>query len=191
MSAVRFDDCRELVLREASRQVHRLARRHGLQPADRDDVFQEIALDAWRRLPGYRSCRGDIEPFLGVVTLNQARKIDARLRGRRRNPEISLDAPIRNRDADADLKLADSLSESDGLPALLGNQIDGHARVETTLDLSRAISSLPYDMQRLCACLAHEAPGMARRMCALSNTEMYRRIGELRLHFLAFGFGAS
>jgi DNA-directed RNA polymerase specialized sigma24 family protein len=191
MSAVRFDDCRELVFREASRQVHRLARRHDLQPADREDAFQEIAFDAWRRLKDYRASRGDLEAFLGVVTLNQARKIGARLRRRRRIVHVSLDAPIANGSNDAGLSVSGRLSEDDGLPAMLGNKVDGHARVEMIIDVSRAIVSLPSEMRRLCACLAHETPGVARRVCDLSNTGMYRRIEELRLHLLAFGFGTS
>ena len=89
--------------------------------------------------------------------------------------------------SDGDLTLGDSLSQDDGLPALLGNVVDGHARSELMLDLSRAIARLPYEMRRLCACLAHETPGIARRICGLSNTGMYRRIEELRLHFRSFG----
>ena len=53
----------------------------------------------------------------------------------------------------------------------------------------RAIVSLPSEMRRLCACLAHETPGVARRVCNLSNAGMYRQIEALRLHLLAFGFG--
>ena len=74
---------------------------------------------------------------------------------------------------------------------MLGNVVDGHGRVELLLDLSRAIARLPSEMQRLCACLAHETPGIARRVCGLSNTGMYRRIEELRLHFRSFGLGTS
>jgi hypothetical protein len=59
------------------------------------------------------------------------------------------------------------------------------------LDLSRAIARLPSEMRRLCACLAHETPGIARRVCGLSNTGMYRRIEELRLHFRSFGLETS
>jgi DNA-directed RNA polymerase specialized sigma24 family protein len=189
MSAVRFDDCRELVFREASRQAHRLARRYDLQPADRDDAFQEIVFDAWRRLKDYRASRGELVAFLGVVTLNQARRIEARLRRRRRTVDVSLDTPIANGSNDAGLIVSDSFSEEHGLPALLGNKVDGHARVEMLIDLSRAIVSLPSEMRRLCACLAHETPGVARHVCNLSNTGMYRQIEALRLHLLAFGFG--
>jgi hypothetical protein len=42
-------------------------------------------------------------------------------------------------------------------------------------------------MQRLCACLAYDTPGIARRACGLSNSGMYRQIDELRLPFSAFG----
>jgi DNA-directed RNA polymerase specialized sigma24 family protein len=179
------------LLADSALQADRLARRHALQPADRDDVFQEIALDGWRRLKGYQSGRGEIEPFLGVVTLNQARKIEMRFRRRYRAREVSLDAPVGDDEVGADLKLADSLSEDDGLQALLGNVVDGHARFELTLDLSRALARLPSEMRRLCACLAHETPGIARRACGLSSTGMYRRIEELRLHFRSFGLDTS
>jgi DNA-directed RNA polymerase specialized sigma24 family protein len=186
-----FDPVIAQLLADAGLHADRLARRHNLQPADRDDAFQEIALDAWRRLGGYQARRGDLEAFLGMVTLHQTRKIDARLRRRRRGAEVSLDAPICTDESSAQLKLADCLTEDDGLPALLGNVVDGHARVEMILDLSRAIGRLPSDMRRLCACLAHETPGIARRSCGLSNTGMYRRIEELRLHFRTFGLAAS
>ena len=59
------------------------------------------------------------------------------------------------------------------------------------LDLSRAIGPLPSEMRQLCVCLAHETPGIARRACGLSNTGMYRRLEELRLHFRTFGLAAS
>ena len=74
---------------------------------------------------------------------------------------------------------------------MLGNKVDGHARVEMIIDAQGPIVSLPSEMRRLCACLAHETPGVGRRVCDLSNTGMYRRIEELRLHLLAFGFEAS
>lgn len=167
-----------MFLRQVDCQAQRLARRYSLQPADRDDAFQEIALDAWRRLTRYRANRGDLDAFLGLVTLNQARKIEARFCRRRICPDLSLDTPIADADDDGELTLEDSLTQDDGLPALLGNVVDGHAR-----DLSRAIGRLPSEMRRLCARLAHETPGIARRSCGLSNTGMYRRIEELRLHF--------
>ena len=176
---------------DAGLHADRLARRHNLQPADRDDAFQEIALDGWRRLGRYQARRGGLEAFLGMVTLHQMRKIDARLRRGRRGAEVSLDAPIGTDEAGAQLTLADSLTEDDSLPALLGNDVDGHARVEMILDLSRAIRRLPSEMRRLCARLAHETPGIARRSCGLSNTGMYRRIEELRLHFRSFGLETS
>jgi DNA-directed RNA polymerase specialized sigma24 family protein len=179
------------LIADAGLHADRLARRYSLQPADRDDAFQEIALDAWRRLKDFRSSRGDLEVFLGMVTLNQARKIEMRFRRRRACQEISLGTPIVDDDDNGDLTLADSLSEDDGLLAVLGNLVDGHARVEKLLDLSRAIASLQADMCQLCICLAHEAPGTARRVCDLSNTGMYRRIEELRLHFRTFGLGTS
>lgn len=179
------------LLADAGFHADRLARRHNLQPADRDDAFQEIALDGWRRLGRYQACRGDLEPFLGMVTLHKMRKIDARLRRRRRVIEVSLDAPIGTDEAGDQLTLASLLSDSDGLPALLGNVVDGHARVEIILDISRAIGRLPSEMRRLCSCLAHEPPGIARSSCGLSNTGMYRRIEELRLHFRSFGLETS
>ena len=123
---------------------------------------------------------------MAVVTLNQARKIEMRLRRRRACPDVSLDAPIVDDGDDGDLTLKDSLTEDDGLPALLGNVVDRHARSELILDLSKAITHLPSETRQLCACLAHETPGMARRICGLSNSAMYRRIEELRLHFRSF-----
>ena len=71
------------LLADAGLHADRLARRYNLQPADRDDAFQEIALDAWRRLTRYQASRGDLEVFLGMVTLNQARKIEMRFCRRR------------------------------------------------------------------------------------------------------------
>jgi DNA-directed RNA polymerase specialized sigma24 family protein len=191
MCELRHPECQRLFLREVDRQAQRLARRYNLQPADRDDAFQEIALDAWRRLTRYQASRGDLEPFLALVTLNQARKIERRFGRRRACRDVSLDTPVVDDDDDGDLTLEDSLTQADGLPALLGNVVDGHAHCELMLDLSRAIACLPSEMQRLCACLAHETPGIARRLCRLSNTGMYRRIEELRLHFRTFGLATS
>jgi DNA-directed RNA polymerase specialized sigma24 family protein len=191
MTRACFDECQELIFREVARQVQRLARRLKLQPADLDDAFQEIAFDAWRRLPGYQPCRGDLGSFVGVVTLNQARKIETRFHRRRACPDVSLDSPIVADCTDGELTLGDGLTQDDGLPALLGNVVDGCTRSELMLDLSRAIARLPSDMRRLCACLAHETPGIARRVCGLPNTGMYRRIEELRLHFRSFGLETS
>ena len=97
------------------------------------------------------------------MTLNQARKIEMRFRRQRPAAEVSLDAPISGGGAEVNLSLADCLSEDDGLSAVLGNRVGGRARVELMLDLSKAIASLPSEMRRLCACLAHETPGIARR----------------------------
>jgi DNA-directed RNA polymerase specialized sigma24 family protein len=191
MHELRHPECQRLFLREVHRQAQRLARRYNLQPADRDDVFQEIALDAWCRSKRYQESRGELEPFLGIVTLNQARKIEMRFRRRRGYPDVSLDTPIVADCADGGLTLGDGLTQDDGLPALLGNVVDEHVRSELILDLSRAIARLPSDMRRLCACLAHETPSIARRACSLSNTGMYRRIEELRLHFRSFGLETS
>lgn len=186
MCELRHPECQRLFLREVDRQTQRLARRYKLQAADRDDVFQEIALDAWRRLTRYQATRGDLEPFLGLVTLNQARKIEARFCRRRACPDIPLETRVTD---GGDLTLEDSLTEDDGFLALLGNPVDTHARVEMVLDLAEAVARLPDDLQRLCACLAHETPGAARRLCNLSNTGLYRQIEDLRLHFCSFGLG--
>ena len=191
MCELRHPECQRLFLREVDRQAQRLARRYNLQPADRDDAFQEIALDTWRRLTRYKATRGDLEPFLVLVALNQARKIEMRFHRRRAYPDVSLDTSIVADCADGELTLGDGLTQDDGLPALLGNVVDGHAHSELMLDLSRAIARLPSEMRRLCACLAHETPGIARRVCGLSNTDMYRRIEELRLHFRSFGLATS
>lgn len=179
------------LLADSALQADRLARRHALQPADRDDVFQEIAFDGWRRSKHYRAGRGNLETFIGVVTLNQARKIETRFRRRRARADVSLESRVVDDSEDGDPTLGDSLTQHDGLPALLGNVVDGHARSELMLDLSKAIASLPSEMRRLCACLAHETPGIARRACGLSGTGMYRRIEELRLHFRSFGLETS
>ncbi len=100
------------LLSDAALQADRLARRHHLQPADRDDACQDIALDAWHRLTHYRASRGELEPFLGLVTLNRARKIDARLRHQRRAPEVSLDTPI----GQPDCTLRHLLAHAGGYP---------------------------------------------------------------------------
>ena len=191
MTSVRFDDCQELFFREVARQVRRLASRYDLQPADRDDAFQEIALDGWRRLKDYQASRGELGAFLGVVMLHQARKIEARLCRRRHASDVSLDAPFTCGAREDELSLAETLSEDEGLAALLGNQINGHARVDLVLDLVRALGRLPEDLMQLCTCLAHESPAATRRVCGLSNSGMYRRIEELRLHFRSFGLETS
>jgi DNA-directed RNA polymerase specialized sigma24 family protein len=180
-------ECQRLLLRQVDRQAQRLGRRYNLQPADRDDTFQEIALDAWRRLTRYKTDRGDLEPFLALVTRNQARKIEARFHRRRECQKVSLAAPIADQ---SDLTLEDNFAQEDGLPAWLGNIADWHAQSELVFDISRLMSHLPPEMQRLCACLAQEPPGIARRICGLSNTSMYRRIAELRQHFGALRLGS-
>jgi hypothetical protein len=148
-----------------------------------------MAFDAWRRLKNHQASRGELEAFLGVVTLNQARKIEARLQRRRRTVEVSLDAPIATGSCGATPSVSDTLGEEDGLLALLGNRVNGHARVELILDLSRAMAWLPPRARWLCICLAHERPAVACSLCGLSNIGMYRQIEALRLHLLAFGFG--
>lgn len=174
------------LLSTAALQADRLARRYKLQPADRDDTFQEIALDAWRRLDRYRASRGELNAFLGVVTRNHARKIESRLCRRMNHPAVSLQSPMKGVDG---ITLEDSLTQEDGLLVLFGNAFDDQASSELAIDVSRAISRLSHDMQRLCAFLAHEKPGVARNLSGLSSSGMYRRIEKLRRHFSDMGLG--
>ena len=155
------------LLSTAALQADRLARRYKLQPADRDDTFQEIALDAWRRLNRYEASRGELNAFLGVVTRNHARKIESRLCCRMNHPAVSLQSPMTGVDG---ITLEDRLTQEDGLLALFGNAFDDQASSELAIDVSRAISRLSYDMRRLCAFLAHEKPGVARNLSGLSSS---------------------
>ncbi len=164
---------------EADGAARRLYRRLGLQPADLDDLRQDLLLDLLRRLPAFDPSRGSIGAFTNVVLRNRSARI-ARERYRQLQlqggPMFSLDAPI----GDGDHTLGDALSEADGLTAWHGQDGDTEDRLLLRHDVANVIDALSADDGMLCASLATSPPAELVNGSGLSRSSLYRRIAVLR-----------
>ena len=116
----RFD----LVLREFGPRLSRLATSYVDEPADRDDLLQEILLAVWRALPTFRG-QASLRTFIYRVAMNRA----ATFRGRRYRR--------------AEYEVSDAFQDSSPPPDVRMEAVDERER------LARAIRVLPPTLREV------------------------------------------
>jgi DNA-directed RNA polymerase specialized sigma24 family protein len=179
------------ILDEADAAARRLHRRLCLPASDLDDLRQDLLIDLICRLPAFDACRGSIGAFAGIVLRNQASRLALKHHRDRRSQGgalVSLNAP---RGPGATDTLGETLGQSDGLAAWLGQDCDDLARADLRHDIARVLGHLEPDARLFCAALG-QCP--LRDLVARgvgSRSALYRRTRELRLELTARGLGPA
>jgi RNA polymerase sigma-70 factor (ECF subfamily) len=173
------------LLRLADQQAHRVCRKAGLPPQDREDLRQDLLLDLLSRLRSFEPNRGTLAALASTCFRHRAGRLTARARRERafRHP-VSLDAPLPGSDG---LAMGDTVAEADGYSAWLGQPTDAITATERRLDLDRALGSLPRTALPLCAALTGQTPHELAEAGYAPRTSLYRQVRGLRLDLLAAG----
>lgn len=137
------------------------------------------------RLKGFDPTRGSLGAFAGKVIAHRAARLTDRLRRERAVfTPVSLDHPL----ADAeDATLGDTMTESNGYSAMMGQSTDSFADLERRHDLDRALGTLRRSDLALCATLVHHTPTELSQDGLGSRATLYRQVHELRLRLMTGG----
>ena len=174
-----------LLRHEAEVAAARIVRRLRLATHYREDLRQDLLLDLIARLKGFDPTRGSLGAFADKVIAHRAARLTHRLR-RERNvfAPVSLDDPLPGAE---DATVGDTLAESCGYPAMMGQPSDRFAAVERRLDLDRALGTLRRSDLALCAMLVDHTPAELSQDGLGSRASLYRQLHELRLRLMTGG----
>ena len=178
-----------ILLQKADAAARRLQRKLRLPHADLDDLRQDLLVDLIRRLPAFDARRGTIGGFVRLILRNHSARIAMRVARERTawgGPLLSLDVALGHAGT-----LGDRLGERSGLAAWYEQRSATEAAVERRLDLSRALGALCAKDRALCAGIIQSSVGELANREFGSRTALYRRIGELRFVFTAYGLGRA
>lgn len=189
-SSISRDDL-QILRHEADIAARRLVRQLRLPRADLDDVRQDLLADLIARLPAYDPGRGRLGAFAGVVLANRATRIANKVQRERRlsgAAPVSLDETVPGSDG---LTRGDLIAETDGLPALWGQPVDGFADAERRLDVERGLGSLDPADGALCAALSRTTVDRLAASGHGARSTLYRRVEDIRLALMALGMRAA
>jgi DNA-directed RNA polymerase specialized sigma24 family protein len=175
----------QILLHETDVAAARLVRRLGLPANEREDLRQDLLIDLIARLPAFDPACGSLGAFAGTVVAHQAARLAARIRrDRSLFSPLSLDDLLSGTDGDT---LGDTIPESNGYAAMMGQSTDGFAAVERRLDLDRALGALRRSDLALCAELIHRTPTELSQDGFGSRATLYRQVHEIRLRLMTGG----
>jgi RNA polymerase sigma-70 factor (ECF subfamily) len=179
------------VLHEADVAARRLARRLGLPRHQIEDLRQELLVDLLRRMPAYRSCRGTMGAFAGIVFGHKASRIAASVRRERAlfgTAPISLDQQLAGSEG---LSISDLLPESRGYGTLFGQPTDAFDKCECRLALASGLAVLSHEDLSFCAAVSQATVDELAETGLGPRSSLYRRLGLIRLELSAAGIGAG
>lgn len=161
----------------ADRAAARLCRHGREYQLDREDVRQDLLLDLLSRLGAYNASRGTLQTFVSVCFKHRSARLmrNAYREHLARHP-ADLDGPVVQ---GGTTRVIDTLGESEGFGAWVGQPTDLLLQLEQQLDLDRMLSGLPAAMTPLCAALMGDqlSQGIA---ASCSRTTQHRRLQDLR-----------
>jgi DNA-directed RNA polymerase specialized sigma24 family protein len=165
-----FEDHLPIMQTAASVRAHRIVRGLNLPSHEQPDICQDLLVEMLPRFGRFDPSRASAATFANVLSRHAAHLV--RQRYQRRRAELSQTVPLEDfGDANADDRNAAELLKT---------------------KLERAVSTLPAHLRGLIDLLAADGrPAGASRRSRLSHATFYRRLGEIRLHFLAEGLGPA
>ena len=195
----------EAAVNAAKTRAYKAAVSAGLSPSEREDLYQEILCDIYRRKGQFDPSRGAPGTFTGTVSAHCTTDfLNARKTDRQRlvfsEPEyvdtlevVAIDraiqdfAPTQNAANDDDGKSPNSM-----LPAEMtwfwGEDMDLLADAEARHALMAALARMSGDQRYLMDLLAnHRDLAAAAKACGVPSATFYRRVADLQMHLRMFG----
>ena len=161
------------LLQQSGLRASLLKSNFGFSGDEWEDLRQEMALDCLKRLPKFNPDRGTWKGFVHGVVQNRAFVL-ATKQTRRADFErrmVAVSSVVEEQSGE----LTESISD------------DPRQALDLSIDVRRALSSLPDDL-RVLADLVSRLPLQAvRRQTGLSRVELERRIGQIRITFVLAG----
>ena len=160
---------------------------YGYSPDDRDDLQQDLWLDAFVRSRKFDPTRASRRTFVNRIVANRAATlIEARTAGCRdyRACTRSLDEPAGQ---DGTTLFGDSLCTDDYESRMGRNPISSVHHSELRADVERVIALLPQHLADVARLLMSKTVVQAARQLKVSRSGLYRRLAEIREVFAAAG----
>jgi len=163
------------LLQQAAIRASLLKTSFGLTTHDWEDLRQDLALDCLRRLPNFDPARSDWRQFVHGVVRNQACVLASRQTRRSNLERLKAD-----READTGDEQEHEGAAEDHGPEL-----------ELSIDVRRALASLPDELQSLALLLSESSLHAIRLKTGWSVSQLERKIRRIRAAFVAAGFQPS
>jgi DNA-directed RNA polymerase specialized sigma24 family protein len=154
---------------------------------EREDIRQDLLVDALARIRAFDPRRGSFGAFVGAIVAHRLSRL-AKQVYRQRALQTVLRESFRVAPSDPAAERDPLNAERFEIAAQPGEQ---SKRVDSRLDLERCLGSLNSDDLALCLQLAEYAP---TEICHATNTSragVYRRIKEIRMQMLTKGLSAA
>ena len=176
----------QILLHEADVAARRLSRQLRLSRDDLADLRQDLLVDLIARLKSFDPTRGSLGAFAGTVVAHRAARLAARIcRDRSMFAPVSLDDPLP--DTGGTTSVGDTIAESGGFSAMMGQPTDKIANANRRLDLDQALGTLRQSDLALCAHLIHRTPTELSHEGLGSRASLYRQVHEIRLRLMTAG----
>ena len=190
LRSISKDDLR-FVLHKADVTARSVRLRLRLSRGDLEDTRQDLLVDFLARLPAFDSTRGSIGAFASLVMANRATRIARMVRHHLRLygvVPISLDDLLPDGDGTT---VGETIAESSGYLAMMGQPTDRFANVDRRLDLDRALRTLRRSERKLCGRLVGSTPNELSHGGHGSRASIYRQLREIRLQLMISGLSAA
>lgn len=182
----------EAAVKAARTRTHQLAARHGLSPAEREDIQQELMLDLLEHRHQFDPSKGSPGTFTGMVSKHRAVELlDVVIKQRMLCTDLNTAAKLMTaaNDSDKDSAKPKSIDELvDAIHFKHNQNLDTFTGGMALHDLHSAISFMNGDQSVLLDLLfEHSDIAGACAASGLTNASFYRRVHDLRMHLRMFG----
>jgi DNA-directed RNA polymerase specialized sigma24 family protein len=176
----------ESAMNAAATRTYRLAARHGLSSAEREDIEQSILLELLERYPQYDPAKGSMNTFTGLVSEHRAVELLDQLMKQRIRMTVFEPRDAAN-DPDFYASVGDGTTGDNVVP-LWADDRDLFSDSETLHDIQAALACMNQDQQDLFNLIDkhHDIP-TAAKASGMSSATFYRRVDDLRMHLRMFG----
>lgn len=175
----------DAAVKAARVRTNQLAARHGLSPAEREDIQQELMLDLLEHRNQFDPNKGSAGTFTGMVSKHRSVELlDALIKHRIWEAVIDLEAKA----ADDDAQLGGTNDYLDAVHFKRNPDQDFFTDGMALHDLRAAINFMNSDQSELLDLIcAHPDLVSACAASGISTASFYRRINDLRMHLRMFG----
>lgn len=176
----------ESAMNAAATRTYRLAARHGLSSAEREDIEQSILLELLERYPQYDPAKGSMNTFTGLVSEHRAVELLDQLMKQRIRMTV-----FEPRDAANDpdfYAYVGGGTTGDNVVPLWADDRDLFRDSEALHDIQAALACMSQDQQDFFNLIDkhHDIPSAAKAS-GMSSATFYRRVDDLRMHLRMFG----